>query len=334
MAAFTVGITLGDPAGIGPEVIVRALAERPDREVTIFGDAQVLARAAMRAGVGLSRRARVVGVTDLTAGDVEPGRPNDASGRAQVAYLAAGADAALAGEIAALVTAPLSKTWAARAGFAFPGHTEYLASRAGAAEHAMMFVGPRLRVTLATTHLPLSRVPAALTPDRIASAIALTARALRDRFGILRPRVGVAALNPHAGEDGAFGDEEIRVIRPGVERARARVSGEVPEATVEGPVPADAIFRRALAGEMDAVVALYHDQALIPVKLIDFESAVNVTLGLPFVRTSPDHGTAYDIAGTGRARAGSFGAALDLAFELAEQSGTTARAKGAQRGEG
>ena len=308
-----IAISLGDPAGIGPEVVARALAERPDVDLLVFGDPGVLARAASASGVAAPRPERVRAVTSLGAGDVTPGHPNDASGRAQLAYLTAATDAALAGEVSALVTAPISKEWIARAGFAFPGHTEYLAARAGVREFAMMLAGPVLRVTVATTHVPLKDVPRLLTADGIASTIWLTVEGLARRFGIARPRVAVAGLNPHAGEAGRFGDEEDRLVRPAVDEARARIAAAGLTATVEGPLVPDSVFRQAANGQFDAVVALYHDQGLIPLKLLHFDDGVNITLGLPFVRTSPDHGTAYDIAGAGKARAQSFLAALDLA---------------------
>ncbi|MES1157960.1 MAG: 4-hydroxythreonine-4-phosphate dehydrogenase PdxA [Haliangium ochraceum] len=308
-----IAISLGDPAGIGPEVVARALVERPNLDLLVFGDPGVLARAASAAGVAAPPPERVRAVTNLAAGAVTPGRPDDASGRAQLAYLTAATDAALAGEVTALVTAPISKEWIARAGFAFPGHTEYLAARAGAREFAMMLAGPVLRVTVATTHVPLKDVPGLLTADGIASTIWLTAEGLARRFGIAHPRVAVAGLNPHAGEAGRFGDEEDRLVRPAVDKARARIAAAGLTATVEGPLVPDSVFRQAATGQFDAVVALYHDQGLIPLKLLHFDDGVNITLGLPFVRTSPDHGTAYDIAGTGKARAQSFLAALDLA---------------------
>ncbi len=312
-------ISLGDPAGIGPEIVARALAERPDAEVVVFGDEGVLARAAAIAGLA-PPRARVHAATRLSADEVVPGKPNDASGRAQLAYLTAAVDAALAGEVAALVTAPISKEWIARAGFKFPGHTEYLAARAGVSEFAMMLAGPKLRVTVATTHVALAEVPRLLTVEGIASTIWLTAEGLARRFGIAAPRVAVAGLNPHAGEAGRFGDEEARLVRPAIDKARARLAAAGLAATVDGPLVPDSVFRQAAAGEHDAVVALYHDQGLIPLKLLHFDDGVNLTLGLPFVRTSPDHGTAYDIAGTGRARPHSFLAAFDLARASAVRS--------------
>jgi 4-hydroxythreonine-4-phosphate dehydrogenase len=315
-----VGITLGDPAGIGPEIVVRALAARPELDVRVYGDEGLLRRAAGTLGLPPIPVARIAQVTHVPPDDVVPGQPNATTGRAQVKYLMEATRAALSGEVAALVTAPLSKEWAGKAGFAFPGHTEYLADAAGVRDFAMMLAGPRLRVTVATTHIPLAAVPEALTVEGIASAILLTSRALADEFGVVGPRVAVAGLNPHAGEAGKFGDEEARLVEPAMALAIERLVAEGRrDVTVTGPHVPDVVFRRAASGEFDAVVAMYHDQGLIPLKLLHFDDGVNVTLGLPFVRTSPDHGTAYDIAGTGRARPTSFLAALDLAADLARR---------------
>jgi 4-hydroxythreonine-4-phosphate dehydrogenase len=311
-----IAISLGDPAGIGPEVVVRALALRPGLRVRVFGDPVVLATAAEGAHVPHVAPESMKVVTTLRPNEVVPGRPNDGSARAQLAYLEAATEAVLSGEASALVTAPISKEWIARAGFAFPGHTEYLAARAGVSEFAMMLAGPKLRVVVATTHIALRDVPTALTPAGIASIITLTAEALARRFRVARPRVAVAGLNPHAGEAGRFGDEETRLVEPALALARARLAAMGVDAAVTGPHVPDVVFRQAAGGAFDAVVALYHDQGLIPVKLLHFDEAVNVTLGLPFVRTSPDHGTAFDIAGTGVARPDSFLAALDLAARL------------------
>ncbi len=314
------GISLGDPTGIGPEVVVRALASRPQLAVRIFGDVGVLERAARSVGVVPLRAGpvlQIIGVTALDLKAILPGQPVAASGAAQVQYLEAATRAAVAAEIAGLVTAPISKEWAGRAGFAFPGHTEFLADATGTTDFAMMLAGPKLRVTLATTHLALRDVFAALSVERIARTIILTATSLRDAFGLPTPRVAVAGLNPHAGEAGRFGDEEARLILPAVELARRTLATQGVAARLSGPHVPDVVFRQAFGGEFDAVVAMHHDQGLIPVKLMHFDEAVNLTLGLPFPRTSPDHGTAYDIAGTGKARAESFGAALDLAAALA-----------------
>jgi 4-hydroxythreonine-4-phosphate dehydrogenase len=296
-----IGITLGDPAGIGPE-LVRRVADGAD-DVVIYGDARLCD------GV----RAELRAVTTLDG--VVPGVATAETGRAQIAYLEAALDDARAGRIDALVTAPIHKASCIAAGFAFPGHTEFLAARLGAASVTMMFAGPKMRVSLATIHHSLADVPRVLSAAAIESAIVQTAEALARDFGVAAPRIAVAGLNPHAGEQGHFGDEESRVIAPAIVSARARLAGNI-SATVTGPHVPDAIFRDHVDGKHDAVIAMYHDQGLIPVKVVDFEEAVNVTLGLPIVRTSPDHGVAHDIAGKGLARTASFAAALRLARQL------------------
>ncbi|HKA91243.1 MAG TPA: 4-hydroxythreonine-4-phosphate dehydrogenase PdxA [Haliangiales bacterium] len=297
-----IGITLGDPSGIGPEIVAAALAARPDlaASAVVFGDPALSDAPGLRA------------ITRLAPDDRIPGRPTLAGGAAQVAYLEAAIAAARAGQIDALVTAPISKTQAQAAGLVFPGHTELLAARLGAPEHAMMFHGPRLKVVLATIHAPLADVPRLVTPEAVARAAFLGAQAMARDFGVPRPRVGVLGLNPHAGEGGLFGREERDAIVPGIAAARDRLAGAGLDATLHGPLVPDAAYR----GDYDLYVAMYHDQGLIPVKLLDFEAAVNVTLGLPLPRTSPDHGVAYDIAGTGRARPESFAAALALAADI------------------
>jgi 4-hydroxythreonine-4-phosphate dehydrogenase len=238
-----------------------------------------------------------------------PGQPSATAGAAQVAFLDAAARAAAEGEIAGLVTAPMSKTTARAADFAFTGHTEFLRARLGGARVAMMFVGPRYKMVLATTHVPLMSLAQELTSDQIVTVTLMAVEALRRDFGIERPRVGILGLNPHAGEGGLFGHEEATVVLPAIESCRHHFGKSV---EILGPLVPDTAFRLTL----DLWVALYHDQGLIPVKLVDFEQSVNVTLGLPIVRTSPDHGVAYDIAGKGVARAQSFVAALDLCMKL------------------
>jgi 4-hydroxythreonine-4-phosphate dehydrogenase len=301
-----IGVTLGDPTGIGPELVAVALARDP-RDLVVYGDAEILARGASAMGVALPPH-------ELVGAEVDP---RDA-GRAQVAWLEHAVEDARNGELDALVTAPIHKAACLAAGFRFPGHTELLAARlGGGAPVTMMFVGPKLRVSLATIHVALAEVPRVLTTDGIVRAIGHTAEALVHDFGIARPRVAVAGLNPHAGEQGHFGDEETRLVSPAIAAARM----QFPAAEITGPHVPDAVFRAHLDGKHDAVVALYHDQGLIPVKLVDFEDAVNCTLGLwaagrPFVRTSPDHGVAHDIAFTGRARPTSFLAAVRLAREM------------------
>jgi 4-hydroxythreonine-4-phosphate dehydrogenase len=310
-AVTTIGITLGDPAGIGPEIVVAALAgATPERRArcVVYGDRAPLERGARALGIPMPQ-VEVVGVGDGDA--ATPGVPDEQSGIAQVGYLETAVAAARRGEHAALVTAPISKTWARRGGFQFLGHTEMLAERLGAHNVAMFFVGPRLKVALVTVHCPLFDVVHDLSTVRIRSVIELVAGSLTGDFGLAAPRIGVVGLNPHAGEDGLLGDEDEEIIAP----ALAAPCGS---AILSGPLVPDAAFRDHLHGRYDAVVAMYHDQGLIPVKLVDFDESVNVTLGLPIVRTSPDHGTAYDIAGKGVARAVSMQRALALAFEMLE----------------
>lgn len=308
------GITLGDPSGIGPEVIVGALATMPSSwraQCTIYGDREPLERAARALGRALPD-VRLVGVGD---GDrATPGCPDERSGAAQVGYLEAAVAAAKRGEHAALVTAPISKMWARRGGFSFLGHTEMLAQRLGARDVAMFFVGPKLKIALATVHRPLVEVVQELSTERIRKVVEMLAESLVRDFSISEPRIGVVGLNPHAGEDGLLGDEDEEIIKP----ALALPCGS---AHLFGPLVPDAAFRDQLHGKYDAVVAMYHDQGLIPVKLIDFDESVNVTLGLPIVRTSPDHGTAYDIAGKGIARPTSMQRAIALAIQMLQSRG-------------
>ena len=291
-----IGITFGDPAGIGPEIAAAAIRATPrewrDRLI-VYGD-----------DVPRDLGVRSVG-EGLGAGAIR-GRPDERSGAAQISYLEAAVAAAKRGELAAIVTAPISKMWAKRAGFAFPGHTEMLAARLGAPDVVMMLAGPRLKVALATIHIPLAQVAMALTTAGLRRTIALVAEALVRDFGIAQPRIGVVGLNPHAGEAGLLGTEDRDIIAPAV-------------GAHHGPLVPDVAFRDALDGKYDALVAMYHDQGLIPVKLVDFDEAVNVTLGLPIVRTSPDHGTAYDIAGKGIARSTSMQRALELAVAMVEK---------------
>jgi 4-hydroxythreonine-4-phosphate dehydrogenase len=303
------GITLGDPAGIGPEIVAAALAAAPEAWrpwLVVYGDRAPLERGARAIGVALPPDVAVLG--DGLGDAARPGQPDERTGAAQVGYLEAAVAAAQRGELGAIATAPISKTWARRAGFAFPGHTEMLASRLGVRDVVMLFAGPRLKVALATVHVPLAEVPRALTTDGLRTTLGIVARALVTDFAIAEPRIGVVGLNPHAGEGGLLGAEDRDVIAPAL--------GPLPPARLSGPLVPDAAFRDLAMQRYDALVAMYHDQGLIPVKLVDFDEAVNVTLGLPIVRTSPDHGTAYDIAGTGSARAVSMQRALALAVEL------------------
>jgi 4-hydroxythreonine-4-phosphate dehydrogenase len=308
-----IGITLGDPTGIGPEIVARALAHaRPElhRRLLLFGNRSVLARGAEQAGATLpSDVALVDPYPELTLDLAPPGKPSASAGAAQVAYLEAAVRAATDGEIAGLVTAPMSKTTARAADFRFTGHTEFLRDRLGSPRVAMMFAGPRYKLVLATTHVPLMSLATELTRDQIVTVTLMAVESLRRDFGIASPTIGVLGLNPHAGEGGLFGHEEATVIVPAIETIRHHLGDSI---EIAGPLVPDSAFRQTF----DLWVALYHDQGLIPVKLVDFEQSVNMTLGLPIVRTSPDHGVAYDIAGKGIARAQSFIAALDLCVKL------------------
>ena len=283
-------ITLGDPAGIGPEVIALALQTGqfpPDCEFEVIGD--------RHAGT--------------------PGRPDSRSATAALDALNLAADRLRADTADAVVTGPVCKEALQAIGFPFPGQTEFFANAFGVADYGMLLTGATLTVGLATIHEPLANVPALLTPERIVRIGVLTARFLRQR-GIARPRIAVAGLNPHAGENGAFGDEESRLIAPAIACLNALHPG-----VFAGPAVPDAVFRDAAHGAFDAVIAMHHDQGLIPLKLLDFDTAVNVTLGLPKPRTSPDHGTAFGIAGQGRANPASMIAAIRLACELATAGG-------------
>jgi 4-hydroxythreonine-4-phosphate dehydrogenase len=318
-----IAVSLGDPSGVGPEVTAKALvALRGELAPLVFGDAGVLARdlgalglPVVGPGAPLPAGGALVAVTRLPASAVRPGRPAASAGAAQLACLEAAFEAVRRGDAAALCTAPVSKAQIARVLPGFVGHTEWLEARCGVRRSVMMLAGERLKVALATNHVAFARVSRALTPARIAETIGIAHRAMRDDLGIARPRIALAALNPHAGEEGTFGGEERGLL------ARALALAARRGARAAGPFPADSVFFRAALGEFDAVVALYHDQGLIPVKLLDAvggDPAVNVTLGLPIVRTSPDHGVAYDIAGRGKASPASMIAALRLAARIAK----------------
>ena len=317
-------ITMGDPTGVGPEIIVKALLEG-DLDpylpaLVVAGDLHVLQRAAtlfgVEAGVAdghlliAGKALKVQGLTDLPAAELKYGSPDAEAGRAMVDYIDWAAEQCLSGRAAGLVTAPINKKAINDAGIDFPGHTELLADRCNVGKVVMMLAGDRLKVCLVTTHLPLAAVPSALSLGEILETIRITDNALRKKFGLEQPRLAVLSLNPHAGESGLFGDEEERLILPAIEAAK--------EAGIEasGPHSADTLFHFAAAGDYDAVICMYHDQGLIPLKLLHFEDGVNVTLGLPIVRTSVDHGTAYDLAGTGQASSASLVAAIRMAEKM------------------
>jgi 4-hydroxythreonine-4-phosphate dehydrogenase len=316
-----IALSLGDPSGIGAEVTAAAL-QALRREITplVFGDPRLFARElsglslpVIAAGAPAPRGGALVAVTRLPAADTRPGKPTAAGGAAQLAFLEAAFEAVRRGEAAALCTAPVSKAQVARALPGFVGHTEWLEARCGVRRSVMMLAGEALRIALVTNHVAFGHLGRTITAAKIVETLTITHRALREDLGIARPRLALAALNPHAGDGGHFGDEEARILEPALRKARSL------GAPAAGPFPADSVFFRAALGEFDAVVALYHDQGLIPVKLLDAvngDPAVNVTLGLPIVRTSPDHGVAYDIAGKGKANPASMIAALRLAARM------------------
>jgi len=307
-----IGITLGDPAGIGPEIVIKALAaeDRPEADYIVFGDMESLADRGRRFGLPTpqDKGARVVDVA--ASGPIAIGQISAAAGDAAARAVLRAVQEVKAGRLQAIVTAPLQKESLKAAGHPWPGHTEMLAEAAGVSDVAMMFVGGGLRVALLTIHRALRSVPDAVTADEVRRVVRLVAREL-PRFGAKSRRVAVCGLNPHAGENGLFGTEERDTIAPAVLSLRQE------GLDVHGPHPADTLFVRAIRDEFDAVVACYHDQGLIPVKLAAFGRAVNVTLGLPFVRTSVDHGTGFDIAEKGVADAGSLLEAMRLAATLA-----------------
>ena len=314
-------ITLGDPAGIGPEVVLRALADMPEVPAVLCGSWDETQATCGRIGLDLGGWRRTLdpeGVTSRTFLDIgsgsaslEPGIMSAEAGRIALASIEAGIVLMQAGQGSVLVTAPVSKEAIVRSGATFTGHTELLAERCGRSAYgrdfAMYFESPDLRVVLLTVHVPLSDAIREINPSSIADLAALTTRELR-RLGLERCRIGVAGVNPHAGEGGLFGSEET-LIAAGVALARER------GLDVQGPLPADTIFHQARNGSFDVVMAIYHDQGLIPIKTLDFERSVNVTLGLPWLRVSVDHGTAFDIAGAGRADAAPMRWAIRWALE-------------------
>jgi 4-hydroxythreonine-4-phosphate dehydrogenase len=326
-------LTLGEPAGIGPDITFAAWRRRAELDLAPFyllADPSFVARRAARiapditiavvephaAGDAFMTALPVVDIgVEVTA---EPGRPDRSSAPAALAAIRRAVADVCADAASAIVTNPIAKNVLYRSGFAEPGHTEYLGKLAEeatgvAVQPVMMLWSPELAVVPVTIHLALKDVVARLTADLIVETGRIVARDLRDRFGIARPRLAIAGLNPHAGEDGALGDEDQTVVRPAVERLRSE------GINARGPLPADSLFHEAARTSYDVAIAMYHDQALIPIKTLAFDHAVNVTLGLPFVRTSPDHGTAFDIAGTGRADPASLIAALRLAATLSSR---------------
>ena len=319
-----VGITMGDPVGIGPELICLALNHRHVYDVArplVIGDVQVLEKAKL-----ITKSSSLIATVNspgaasykpgcievLNRSHIEPetliwGQPTEGTGKAMEHYIIVAIDMALNGDIGAIVTCPINKTALKLAGSRFHGHTELLARRTGTTKYAMMMAGDRLRVVLVTIHISLKQVSQSLTIENIMSTIETTDDSLKERFGLERPKIAVAGLNPHAGESGMFGDEEVRLIEPAVSLSKKN------GIDVSGPYPPDTVFLNAMNGQFDAVVCMYHDQGLIPFKMIHFSDGVNTTLGLPIIRTSVDHGTAYDIAGKGVADPGSLIQAIKMA---------------------
>ena len=321
------GITMGDPAGIGPEVIAKALAEKSLRRLCrtiVIGSFPVMQQTVKRLTLKMdvirveghetvpprSNQLAVLDLLDRPLGRFPRGVAAPQTGAASVLFIKKAVELAQLGCIDGIVTAPINKEAINLAGCHFPGHTELLADLTATPESGMMIVGGPLRIMFVTTHVAIKDLPTLLTQAKIEQAIRLAHLALKDLFGIKKPRVGVAALNPHAGEHGLFGDEESRVILPATRAMQAQ------GIRASDPLPADTLFGKAARGDYDGVVALYHDQGLIPLKLVAFGTCVNLTVGLPIIRTSVDHGTAFDIVGKGIADPGSLVEAITLAAKL------------------
>jgi 4-hydroxythreonine-4-phosphate dehydrogenase len=320
-----IAITMGDPAGIGPEIIAKLVADQHshERDIIVVGDSGAMRRAARLVGADLTVQVigtsqeiltevptcntmRVLQVGPSLPDDIQYGKVDSRAGAAAYSYVERAIALALAHDVAAIVTAPINKESMAAAGIRYPGHTEILAHQSGTTEFGMMLANDELRVLLVSIHVSLADAIRAVTSDSELRAIRL-ANAACQAFGIDKPRVAVAGLNPHAGENGMFGREDLDVIAPAIARAQREGIG------VSGPWPGDTVFMRARRGEFDIVVAQYHDQGLIPVKYLGVDQGVNITVGLPFIRTSVDHGTAFDIAGTGQASHASLAYALKQA---------------------
>jgi 4-hydroxythreonine-4-phosphate dehydrogenase len=324
-------LTQGDPAGIGPDITLAAWSARRELDLPPFlflGDPAVLAARGALLGLDVSIREAdsdtalsvfhdALPVFAIASGaEVSPGQPHVATAKGTIAAIETAASLCLEGKAAAVVTNPIAKSVLYKAGFGFPGHTEFLADLAERATGAkvlpvMMLAGPKLRAIPVTIHIPISQVPSALTVALIVDTCRIAHHDLKTRFGIAQPRLAVAGLNPHAGEDGAIGREDQDVIHPAIVKLRAE------GINVFGPLPADTMFHDEARNRYDVAICMYHDQALIPAKALGFDTSVNVTLGLPFIRTSPDHGTAFGIAGQGIARDTSLVEALRLAADLA-----------------
>lgn len=307
-----IGVTMGEPAGIGPEVVVRAIIRPEVRKACIpivFGSPKIIRHAVRRFAEkskvkeiidfeGIDNKSNLIWVfpcSDLDYKSIKPGIVTKISGHSAAHSVFAAANLALSGDIDAIVTAPLTKKGLILAGYDFKGHTDFLAFISGTKKYAMIFVGQKLNVVLVTTHIPLSEVSKTVTFNKVREKIELADQMLKKIFSIRKPKIGVCGLNPHAGEEGILGQEEKRVILPAVRSALKK------GIKANGPLPSDSIFSPVVVSKFDCIVAMYHDQGIIPFKLLGIGNAVNLTWGLPFIRTSPDHGTAFDIAWKGKA---------------------------------
>lgn len=307
-----IAITLGDPAGVGPEISLKAVLSPDVLDIctpVLIGDRVVWEEACETLGIPYASSVEFIGLSKIAGRNFIKNAPTAEGGRACASYIGKAVELALNGEVDAVATAPISKEALKKAGLSWPGHTEMLAELTGTGDFAMMLCGEPLRVVLVTIHTALKNVPALITKERVLGTIVLAERACA-MLGIPHPRIAVAGLNPHAGEAGIFGGEEEDAIAPAVREAAAL---GIP---VSGPYPADTLFHKAYNGAFDIVVCMYHDQGLVPLKMIAFDRGVNVTVGLPVIRTSPDHGTAYDIAWKGIADPSSMIAAIKLAVSL------------------
>ena len=306
---------MGDPSGIGPEVVLKALASPRIKGLANFlviGDRFIFDKYKKDLGLGL--KAPLLDLSNVPKGSFSYGKTSPSFGRASMQYIDKALEMLKNGEAQALVTAPVNKASVRSSGLVnFTGHTEYLAKKTGTKDFAMMFVGKNLKVALVTRHIALGKVPASLSVEAVYKTIMLAHEWLERYFRVKDPKIGVSGLNPHAGESGAFGKEEDKIIVPAIRKASRRISG------VSGPIPPDVIFYAALKQKYDCVISMYHDHALAPFKMLYFYSGVNLTIGLPFIRTSPDHGTAFNIAGQGIASPLSMVEALALAARLASK---------------
>lgn len=324
-----IGITMGDPCGIGPEIILKSLKSPAVRKIAnyvIIGNKNVFDQAASTLKIPLKYRiishiteientnqpVSLLSINDFKSSLMKQKKPTAEGGELSVQCVIRGINLARSGHIDALVTAPICKEAIHLGGYGYPGHTEMLKIFSGAERVVMLMVGGKLRVAFVTTHIALKDVPQSITTEDVLGTIIMSNNNLKQYFGLKEPRIAVCGLNPHAGEEGIFGDEERKVIIPAVEKAKKK------GVLCDGPVSADTIYYKALKGAYDVVVAIYHDQGAIPLKLHAFETGVNITLGIPFVRTSPDHGTAYDIAGKGIANPHSMMEAIKTAVKMAK----------------